>query len=103
MADADLNGIMRGDSEMWRKQAQGMVAQTYAGQNRLRIYVAANTLTGAVVMGDQALSRPLQVLIREKVDISSMREKLLSPYHSLADTLTNFWEEYRQNHVEKIT
>jgi hypothetical protein len=31
---------------------------------------------GAVVMGDQALSRPLQHLIRERVDIRWVRDRL---------------------------
>ena len=34
-------------------------------------------IMGAVVMGDQALSRPLQHLIRERVDIRAVRDRLL--------------------------
>jgi NAD(P)H-nitrite reductase large subunit len=33
-------------------------------------------ILGAVVMGDQALSRPIQHLIRGRVDISSVRDRL---------------------------
>jgi NAD(P)H-nitrite reductase large subunit len=98
--DADVLGIMRGDSEIWRKQSIGIVAQTYQEDNRIRLYVGAHGLTGAVVMGDQALSRPLQYLIRERVDISSIRDILLKPDISLVDTLTNFWEEYNHNHAK---
>ena len=39
--DADVIGIMRGDSEVWRKQSLGMVAQTYQEDNRIRLYIDA--------------------------------------------------------------
>lgn len=97
--DSDVVGIMRGDSEIWRIKSDGIVAETYQKQDRLRLYVGNNFLTGAIVMGDQTLSRPLQVLIREQVDISSIHDKLLSPNESLADTLNSFWERYTQNHA----
>jgi len=97
--DADVLGIMRGDSEVWRKQSLGMVAQTYQEDNRIRLYINENKLTGAIVMGDQTLSRPLQILIREKIDISLIRDSLLNPNNSLVDTLNYFWEEYSRNHA----
>lgn len=97
--DADVAGIMRGDSEVWRQQSVGVVAQTYEETNRIRLYVTPSLITGAVIMGDQTLSRPLQILIREQVDISPIREILLSPNHSLVDTLSKFWEEYTQKNA----
>ncbi len=97
--DADVTGIMRGDSEVWRKQSLGIIAQTYQETNRVRLYVTPSFITGAVIMGDQTLSRPLQVLIREQVDISPIRELLLSPQYSLMDTLSKFWEEYSQKNA----
>ncbi len=97
--DADVAGIMRGDSEVWRQQSLGVIAQTYQESNRIRLYVTATYITGAVIMGDQTLSRPLQILIREQVDISPIRETLLSPNYSLVDTLSKFWEEYTQKNA----
>ena len=97
--DPDVKGIMRGDSEIWRQQSIGIVAQTYQETNRIRLYVTQNTITGAIVMGDQTLSRPLQVLIRDQVDISPMRDRLLSPQNPLIDTLTSFWEGYTKNYA----
>jgi len=97
--DPDVKGIMRGDSEVWRQQSIGIVAQTYQETNRIRLYVTQNTITGAIVMGDQTLSRPLQVLIRDQVDISPMRDRLLSPQNPLIDTLTSFWEGYTKNYA----
>ena len=97
--DADVAGIMRGDSEVWRQQSLGIIAQTYEESNRIRLYVTPSYITGAVIMGDQTLSRPLQILIREQVDISPIRETLLSPNYSLVDTLSKFWEEYTQKNA----
>ena len=51
--DRDTNGIMRGDSEVWRQVTEAMVAQNSSGNNRLRLYVAEKTLRGALVMGDR--------------------------------------------------
>lgn len=77
--DDDLVGIARGDSETWRQLPDCMVAQTGFDVNRLRLVVGEKTLLGAIVMGDQKLSLPLEKLISNKVDISPIREKLLSP------------------------
>jgi NAD(P)H-nitrite reductase large subunit len=97
--DSDVKGIMRGDSEVWRQHSLGIVAQTYQETNRIRLYITTTHITGAIVMGDQTLSRPLQVLIREQVDISSIRETLLMPHCSLVDTLKSFWEEYARKNA----
>ena len=97
--NSDVKGIMRGDSEIWQQHSVGIIAQTYQETNRIRLYVTPNHITGAVIMGDQTLSRPLQVLIREQVDISPIRETLLSSGSSLVATITNFWEEYEKQHA----
>jgi NAD(P)H-nitrite reductase large subunit len=100
--DADVTGIMRGDSEMWRLSPEAVAAQTYSGDNRLRLYMQDNFLVGAVVMGDQALSRPIQVFIQDKVDLSELRERLLSDNADLAGLLSDFWEGYKVKHAAKI-
>lgn len=99
IADTDVAGIMRGDSEVWRRQPLGIIAQNYQKTNRIRLYVTPSFITGAVIMGDQTLSRPLQTLIREQVDISPIRELLLSPQYSLMDTLLKFWEDYTKKNA----
>jgi NAD(P)H-nitrite reductase large subunit len=70
---------MRGDSEAWRQVSEAMVTQNNAGSHRLRLYVGKKTLRGALIMGDQTLSRPLQRLIEDQVDVSSIRPALLAP------------------------
>ncbi len=92
--DEDIVGIARGDSETWRELPNALVAQGGFDVNRVRIIVGEKTLIGAVVMGDQTLSTPLQKIIAKKIDISSMREKLLSRDAKIADVVVDFWSKH---------
>jgi NAD(P)H-nitrite reductase large subunit len=89
--DADLFGIARGDSETWRELPDTLVAQSGFDVNRLRVMVGENNLIGAIVMGDQTLSIPLERMISNKVNISSIRNVLLSPNADISDVLARFW------------
>jgi NAD(P)H-nitrite reductase large subunit len=89
--DADLVGIARGDSETWRQLPDCIVAQTGFEVNRLRLLVGEKTLFGAILIGDQQLSLALEKIISNKVDISSIREKLLMPNAKVGDVLAEFW------------
>jgi NAD(P)H-nitrite reductase large subunit len=93
--DDDLIAIARGDSETWRQLPDSMVAQSGFDVNRLRLLVGEKTLLGAVVMGDQKLSRPLQDMIMMKTDISPIREQLLSSGARLGDIVAAFWATCR--------
>lgn len=97
--DRDLQGIARGDSETWRELPDAIAAQSNFEVNRLRILVGEQTLIGAIVMGDQKLSRALQHLVAEKVDISSIRQKLLEPGAPVADVIAEFWDAYKRKSV----
>ena len=89
--DDDLVSIARGDSETWRQLPDSIVAQTGFNVNRLRLMVGEKTLLGAIVMGDQKLSFPLEKMISNDVDISSIREKLLTPNARIGDVVAEFW------------
>jgi nitrite reductase (NADH) large subunit len=89
--DDDLVGIARGDSETWRHLPEAIIAQTGFDVNRLRLLVGEQTLLGAVVMGDQKLSFPLEKIISEKMDISPIREQLLAPQARVSDVIAEFW------------
>lgn len=92
--DADLVGIARGDSEAWRQLPDAIAAQNNSDVNRLRILVGWKTILGAVVMGDQAASFPLQEIIRRQQDISSIRDQILLPDAPLVKLVTDFWKEF---------
>ncbi len=97
--DDDLIGIARGDSETWRQLPDILEAQSNFDVNNLRIAVGEKHLVGAIIMGDQKLSRPLQVLIAEQADISSIRDALLEPEASIAEIITDYWIEWRKIHA----
>ena len=94
--DADLVGIARGDSEVWRQLPDAIAAQSNFDVNHLRLLVGKETLVGAILIGDQSLSLPLQVLIREKVEITSIKDQLLQPGAKLADVIAEFWCEWKE-------
>ena len=90
--DPDLVGIARGDSESWRQLGTALVAENEFEVNRLRLLLGKSTLVGAVVMGDQRPSRALQRLIGQQVDISPIRERLLTPGAPLTAIVAEFVE-----------
>jgi NAD(P)H-nitrite reductase large subunit len=94
--DQDMLGIARGDSETWRELPDAFAAQESFEVNRLRMLVGEKTLLGAIVMGDQSLSRPLYQLIARQVDIGPMHEPMISPPVPLADLIVQFWTDWRR-------
>lgn len=92
--DDDIVGIARGDSETWRQLPDAIAAQGGFDVNRVRLLIGENHLIGAVVMGDQKLSMPLQKIVALKMDISSIREKLLAKDSRIADVIVDFWSRH---------
>lgn len=93
--DEDVLGIARGDSETWRELPNAIVAQSGFEVNRVRVLVGEKSLIGAVVMGDQTLSVPLQTIIANKTDITPMRDKLLARDAKIADVIVDFWSKQK--------
>ncbi|MCC6260779.1 MAG: NAD(P)/FAD-dependent oxidoreductase [Anaerolineales bacterium] len=90
--DEDLVGIARGDSETWRLLPDIIAAQEGFDVNRMRLLIGEKRLLGAVVMGDQKLSYPLEKIISESIDISPIREKLLNSKLRISDVIAEFWK-----------
>lgn len=97
--DEDLVGIARGDSETWRALPDAIVAQKGFDVNRLRLMVGEKTLLGAVVMGDQKLSFPLEKIISGHADITTIRDRLLSPDAPIADIIADYWTTWRADYA----
>jgi NAD(P)H-nitrite reductase large subunit len=94
--DEDVIGIARGDSETWRQLPDAISAQSGFDVNRVRLLIGEKRLIGAVVMGDQTLSWPLQKMIVGGADISSMRGRLMEPNAPVADLIAEFWTSWRK-------
>ncbi len=97
--DVDLAGIAHGESETWRQTPEAIVAQARYEVNRLRLLVGANSLLGAVVMGDQAISRPVQQMVSAQVDVTPIREQLLRPGAPLAELVQTYWRDVVNGHA----
>lgn len=95
--DADVMGIARGDSETWRELPEAIVAQGGFDVNHIRLLLGEKRLVGAVLMGDQKLSFPLQKMIAHNADISPIREQLMKPEAPIADLIADFWMTWREN------
>ena len=97
--DDDLVGIARGDSETFRSLPDAISAESGFDVNHLRLLIGEKSLVGALVMGDQTLSMPLQKLIAGKADISPIREKLLEHDTKIADVVVDFWKEWSRGQI----
>jgi NAD(P)H-nitrite reductase large subunit len=97
--DKDVRGIARGDSETWRQLPDSFAAETTSDINRLRVLVGERSILGAIIMGDQTLSRPLYELIAHQADITSIRDRLLQPPAHLGDLIASFWGEWKERHA----
>jgi NAD(P)H-nitrite reductase large subunit len=93
--DPDLFGIARGDSEVYRLLPGCLAVQDSFDANHLRLVIGKDRLLGAIIMGDQTLTRPLRELVSEKVDISPVREQLLAPGRHAAQTILDFWVKWK--------
>ena len=90
--EGDLVTLARGDSNAWREQLDAFAVVADAGANHFRLVLGDDRILGAVVMGDQALSRPLQRLIRERVDIRPVRDQLMERPAEIHRVLTALLE-----------
>lgn len=92
--DEDVVGIARGDSETWRQLPDAIVVQGGFEVNHVRVLIGEDRIIGAVVMGDQKLSAPLQAMVSKKINIASIRDTLLRKDVKIADVLVDFWSHH---------
>jgi NAD(P)H-nitrite reductase large subunit len=93
--EEDQFSIVRGESETWHQMPDAVVCQNNFEINRLRIMVGTEKIIGAVLMGDQSLSQPLEELVAGQVDISPIRSQLVNPGADLGEILLKFWNQWR--------
>lgn len=93
--DPDLDGLSRGDSESWRGLGDATVVESRDGGTHLRLALVDGTITGAVVIGDQTISFPLQDLIEARVDVSAIVPRLRAPDAPVAAIIDGAWRDRR--------
>lgn len=93
--------IARGDSESWQTVPDAIAAQDGFDVNHIRLMVGQNTLLGALIMGDQTLSRPVYKLVSEQMDITPIRAALLAPDARPAEVLARFWAHLKGSHAAR--
>lgn len=95
--DLDLQSIARGDSETWRKPPDAMIAQNHFDVNRLRLMVGEKRFLGAIVMGDQSLSRPLYHLVARKADIRPIKSRMLELDVDLKELIGSYYTFWKSS------
>src|SRR5262249_23785680 len=95
--DDDTVAIVRGDSESWRLTPRASILSEYNDVNRVRLFVGERKIVGALVMGDQTWSRPLQRLVAAGADITPIRPQLLGDAPTALAHLAKFYEQWQAN------
>lgn len=91
--------IVRGESETWQQMPDAVVCQNNFEINRLRVMLGENRILGAILMGDQSLSQPLEELVANEVDVSPIRKELMARTENLGPTLLNYWDQWRHQNA----
>jgi len=81
----------RGSSETWQQLPNTIATESGTAVSQLRLMVGEQTLLGALVMGDQKISRPLRELINNQVDITPIRDQLLHSSAELGQCVMDYW------------
>lgn len=90
----DLVSITRGESEAWRQTPDAFLVSSRDDVNRVRLLVGAERILGALVLGDQTWSKPLQRLIVAQADISAVRPALLKDARESLQLLSDFYQAW---------
>ncbi len=96
--DEDLLTIARGDSEAWRVAPEAWIITEQHEVNRLRLLVDERVIVGALVMGDQTLSRPLQNLIANQVQVVSIRQAIQDDPGAIISLILTLHRQWAAKH-----
>jgi NAD(P)H-nitrite reductase large subunit len=99
--DPDLLTLTRGQSERWVMDPDAWSVGGARRGDRLRVVVSGRAIVGAVVMGDQRLSRALAHLIGEEVDIAPLRPALDASPDDAMELLLNFCDAHVSDHAAR--
>jgi NAD(P)H-nitrite reductase large subunit len=81
----------RGSSETWQQLPNTIASESSTEVSQLRLMVGEKVLLGALVMGDQKISRPLREMINDHVDITPIRDQLLQSSAQMGQFVMDYW------------
>jgi NAD(P)H-nitrite reductase large subunit len=61
----------------------------------VRLALTEDAIVGAVVMGEQALSFPLQELMEGRADVAAIVPKLRIPGAPVSEIVERFWRDWK--------
>lgn len=100
--DADLVSIVHGDSETWRESFDSFAVHSHDQDSRIRLLVGDDFLVGAVILGDQTLSRPLADLVRDRVPLGRLRQQLLDAPETAVQTLIDYAQKQAPQRMQAV-
>ena len=65
------------------------------GDAHVRLALGEHTIAGAVIMGDQTLSYPLQELIDRRVDVTGAVAALEAPQAPIVELINGLWADWK--------
>ena len=81
----------RGSSESWQQLPNTIATENGTEISHVRLMVGERCLLGALVMGDQKISKPLREMINAQVDITPIRMQLLKSDARLGQSVMDYW------------
>ena len=100
--DADLVSIVHGDSGTWREGLDSFAVRTHNRACRIRLAVGEDCLVGAVILGDQTLSRPLTDLVRNRVPLGRLRAQLLAEPERAVQVLLDYGHKQIRHQLQVV-
>jgi NAD(P)H-nitrite reductase large subunit len=100
--DADLVSIVHGDSETWREGHDSFAVRSQEGTSRIRLAVGEERLVGALILGDQTLSRPLTDLVRNRVPLGRLRQQLLTEPDRAVQVLLAYGQQQVRHRMQAV-
>ena len=100
--DPDLVSIVHGDSETWRDGLDSFAVHSHNQTSRIRLVVGEDCLVGAVILGDQNLSRPLTELVRQRVPLGRLRQQLLKSPERAVQILIDYGQQQVLHRMQAV-
>lgn len=99
--DADMKGIARGDSETWRRLGESTTVEWANPSMHVRLALVHDVIAGALVIGDQELSFPLQDLVGANVRLGAVASQLERDGAQVPDLISDAWREWQVSRVQQ--